>query len=641
MATKPEVDTVPIDYSLVHAVPGHGKPLNYVPDESDPLYVREPLPSALSTRDLDEGGAVLPLTTLREFSMLRFMNAITDKEGWDTKVLDDEIANKWKVEAIRAAHTKSKGKVETDQDTEQEKRFARWPVYFVSRDESMMTSAMADYCIAELRHRAKGFEQSSSGAIIVYNGDVVKSDKAVSLQTKMALRKAVEPLESVPDAGKDWHPGSDERVLDLVHPSLFPLLYGSSKVLAVGEKVTTLRDFADRSGEGDIIRHPQRSREESVGISWHVSRLNPFSTKFQWLPCEVDVTGEKPRIVSYINNLHPEEHAALYGVIEDVIAASIPLWEMTLAPLADSTHHFRRRIDYRGPTYDPDPEVIGEDGPGINDSNPPWALKCDWEAYIRRTILPEPETFDPDSFRAPEPLLLKDAFGKLGRPLQIIVKLANIELTPEKPKYEGGSWHVEGKLNEHIVATALYYYSSENITRSSLAFRQLSNTGAVERTSYEQNIHDFLTDVYGCKNGEGSVQDVGSVETREGRLLTFPNILQHQVQPFELEDPTKSGHRKILALFLVDPHVRVLSTAHVPPQRLDWWRKSLNDDTRNPLNGLPLELQDHVYSEVDGFPISLKDAKALREELMDERRDFVLQHSDIFESSLIFSLCEH
>ena len=32
------------------------------------------------------------------------------------------------------------------------------------------------------------------------------------------------------------------------------------------------------------------------------------------------------------------------------------------------------------------------------------------------------------------------------RGLQIVVKLANIELTPEKPTYEGGTWHVEGQM---------------------------------------------------------------------------------------------------------------------------------------------------------------------------------------------------
>ena len=32
-----------------------------------------------------------------------------------------------------------------------------------------------------------------------------------------------------------------------------------------------------------------------------------------------------------------------------------------------------------------------------------------------------------------------------GRKLQVIVKLANIVLTPEKPEYPGGKWHVEGE----------------------------------------------------------------------------------------------------------------------------------------------------------------------------------------------------
>ncbi len=40
----------------------------------------------------------------------------------------------------------------------------------------------------------------------------------------------------------------------------------------------------------------------------------------------------------------------------------------------------------------------------------------------------------------------------------VIVKLANIVLTPEKPRYEGGSWHVEGMMNERIVSSGIYYY---------------------------------------------------------------------------------------------------------------------------------------------------------------------------------------
>ena len=40
------------------------------------------------------------------------------------------------------------------------------------------------------------------------------------------LIAVVAPLEDVPDSEKDWHPGSDGLVLDLVHPSLYPIVYG-------------------------------------------------------------------------------------------------------------------------------------------------------------------------------------------------------------------------------------------------------------------------------------------------------------------------------------------------------------------------------------------------------------------------------
>ena len=40
---------------------------------------------------------------------------------------------------------------------------------------------------------------------------------------------------------------------------------------------------------------------------------------------------------------------------------------------------------------------------------------------------------------------VKKTVSLRGRTLQIIVKLANIVLTPAAPSYEGGSWHVEGR----------------------------------------------------------------------------------------------------------------------------------------------------------------------------------------------------
>jgi hypothetical protein len=85
-------------------------------------------------------------------------------------------------------------------------------------------------------------------------------------------------LEHVPEPDHDWHPGSDGKVLDLVHPSLFPLVYGRSRILR--DKVVGLHDCIERSGEGETIPLVTAFANESS-----------FSGDFQWLPCDVDISG--------------------------------------------------------------------------------------------------------------------------------------------------------------------------------------------------------------------------------------------------------------------------------------------------------------------------------------------------------------
>ena len=141
--------------------------------------------------------------------------------------------------------------------------------------------------------------------------------------------------------------------------------------------------------------------------------------------------------------------------------------------------------------------------------------------------------------------------------------------------------------------------------------------------------------IYGFENESPSIQNLGSVVTRQGRLLCFPNVMQHRVHPFHLADPTKPGHRKILALFLVDPHNRIISTANVPPQQMAWWRECV--EQAGALEKVPPEIRDHIMEATD-FPVSLKEAKLQREELMKERTEFVEYHNEDFESRGIFSV---
>ena len=183
------------------------------------------------------------------------------------------------------------------------------------------------------------------------------------------------------------------------------------------------------------------------------------------------------RITSYINNLHPTTHKNLYGIIEKIIAASIPLWNSTLAPLVHLWYHKHRpksanikyafqgrklvkditpderdmifRVPYYDVEYDLDPESAPDtEGPqrleGEEDpwSESYWNRRDQWIEDTRKVVLPEPGVFQP--LEEPPLFDLRKDFSANG--LQIIVKLANIELTPEKPEYEGGTWHVEGQL---------------------------------------------------------------------------------------------------------------------------------------------------------------------------------------------------
>lgn len=84
-------------------------------------------------------------------------------------------------------------------------------------------------------------------------------------------------------------------------------------------------------------------------------------------------------------------------------------------------------------------------------------------------------------------------------------------------------------MNEHIVATALFYLDSENITPSSLSFRMATEQQQNDlQEQVGQDLYDVYERIFGMPMGGGNGQNVqtyGSVETKEGRLLAFPNVL--------------------------------------------------------------------------------------------------------------------
>lgn len=160
---------------------------------------------------------------------------------------------------------------------------ARWKAEALAAPGRDVTESMAEWCMEELKYKATRFGGMPGGAIKVYNGDVVKSDTAVPRSIKAKLQAAVKPLEDVPSWEKDWHPGSDEKVLDLVHPSLFPVVYGRTRALGKGRGFATLENCITRSGEGDVLKE-QKDVSDSR-----------YSANYQWLPCEVDISRDDGR----------------------------------------------------------------------------------------------------------------------------------------------------------------------------------------------------------------------------------------------------------------------------------------------------------------------------------------------------------
>ena len=157
------------------------------------------------------------------------------------------------------------------------------------------SDVMAEHTLDELRLKAQVYQDQ--GHVLVYDVGVVKSDCAVPEDLRKSLVLAVQPLEDVSEIHQDWHPGSDGKVLNLVHPSLYPLIYGRTRILT--RDIVNLEDFVARCCEG--LTHPEKilwerppsecsPDSDSFPIGFRMTEVGLYSERFQWLPCDVKLT---------------------------------------------------------------------------------------------------------------------------------------------------------------------------------------------------------------------------------------------------------------------------------------------------------------------------------------------------------------
>lgn len=147
-------------------------------------------------------------------------------------------------------------------------------------------------------------------------------------------------LKAHQQAAPDWHPNSGDMVQDLVHPSMYPLVYGRSRVLK--DEVVGVNDAVDKwAGKGDIIPKddwapdPQADRFR-YGIGSYDVPPQYWSTTYQWLPANVAFQEDGTvKFSSYINNLHPNKFPEIYRTIEELVSTALPAWDQCLAFAVD------------------------------------------------------------------------------------------------------------------------------------------------------------------------------------------------------------------------------------------------------------------------------------------------------------------
>lgn len=349
---------------------------------------------------------------------------------------------------------------------------------------------------------------------------VLQDDAAVPEHLALSLRSQLEKLAAAEPV--DWHPGSNNCVRDLVHPSLFPFVRGESTVIDNGKQtlekinayISTMQDGPDRWGcpwpEG-------QSAADRWGRCFEAS-------KYQWLPTVFRTTDDgKVTIEGYINNLKREKYPELYDVLARLFEVFLPQFEMV--------HAYLRAVKT------PD-EFASDDG----------------LMYIERK-------YEPD-FNAAK-------LRNMG--LRVITKIVDYELRTDQD-FVDGVFHVEGMSTDHIIMTGIYVVSKdEDFAGGSLEFKRsfLDFEGSHIFENINQTRHLRVEELV-----DECYRPLGTLHTPEGRLIVFPNSHIHRLSKMtrDMSKKTTAGdkavsRRRVVVFWVVDPERDVMTTAEVPEQQ--------------------------------------------------------------------------
>lgn len=130
------------------------------------------------------------------------------------------------------------------------------------------------------------------------------------------------------------------------------------------------------------------------------------------------------------------------------------------------------------------------------------------------------------------------------------------------------------------------------------SYQSLDDFGrASTLTTAENDLRDDMTPTF---------QQLGTITLPQGRLVTFPNALQHKLEAPVLQDGSRPGYIQFLEIHLVDPHYILCSTRHTPPQSLQQWWESSGMHYICEKRNIPPEVRRYIVDHTIGTDRSLK-----------------------------------
>lgn len=532
------------------------------------------------------------------------------------------------------------------------------------KEDPEITERMIKWLIGELKFKAKIARKR--GFINVYNGDVVKScgDFFQHEDFRTELFNAILKLEQGLGSAPEFHMASEDREIDYVHPSFFPVAFGKTRVLR--DRIIGIDDAIQSMGEGQVIPVPEDPGPSRQELSWNIASRSdimqrPYSSRFQWLPTDVYFRPDGTAyFAGYINNVHPVRQRSFYKILEKLLDKVIPMWDMSLTPfktpLIPAARFELQEVQYMeknpGKT-EPKPEESRHEERGDYEDR----LRA-WRRKWFKAVQPEPGEFAPvgippeimddlppeekNKHRLLDKMDLRSEYGHHG--LQVFVRIADIVPTPDQPVFTV-PWHMEGQIvrllffcfavnficcilmqidsqNEHICASALYFFEMNNIESIHMEYRQISDTSVFQDVNYERGDTIWLEEIFGLKHDKPPVQEVGYIDCPQGRMVTWPNTLQHNII-FKLKDKEIAGHVHTVNFMLVDPNIRIISTANVPPQRLDW-KPETERAQKKGIDVTSMSVEDNlkILPRQYDYPWALQEARELSMQNKEERKKF-------------------